>query len=370
MATDLVDEDAKLPIAPPPGFIDHVFASCSGTELSLRIWPADPPVSSPAPFLIWTHGGGWLGGHHFAIGPSWITPGFRQRGYHVISHNYRLGPQARLDDMLADSLECVARCRSHLPVILGADKVDVNRYVICGDSAGGHLASLIPLHLPSPRPRAVIDIYGLTDFVSVQQLDLSDKPLPAPWAGEFSEHELESFLWDRNPANVIVDTMSWNEQELISDVALSKRWAAEPDFRYTRRIRLQAELHIWRSLRRSVDGLIKAVMQPETFADEGQLGAFVSAMSPLAALHERKSKDPAYSYPPTAFLHGTADEDVPVQQSYVMAAALKTMGVSVLESYEEGAPHVFDQKYTGPDVPGWETYIQPILNFVDDCVAQ
>lgn len=68
MATTETDESA-LPPAAPPGFTDHTFRSSSGTELAVRVWPADPPVSGPAPFVIW-----WV--RRFDSGQG----GFRSRG--------------------------------------------------------------------------------------------------------------------------------------------------------------------------------------------------------------------------------------------------------------------------------------------------
>ncbi|KAK0728771.1 Alpha/Beta hydrolase protein [Lasiosphaeria miniovina] len=348
----------------PPGFSDHDFRSSSGTDLGVRVWPADPPVSGPAPFVVWTHGGGWLGGYHFVPLP-WMVPGWRQRGYHLVSHNYRLGPQTRLDDQLADSLEAVAWCRANLQSILGPSAVDVNRYVLCGESAGGHLVTLMALHLPDPQPRAVVDVYGLVDFLAFQVLGAPPQDDAAtglaPWDGEFSEEELEVFLGDRDPAKILTDALPWAVTD-VSEDELSRRWGT--DFRFSRRIRLQTEAHMYRSLRRKGTGLLKAVMHPEKFATEEELTAFVHSMSPFRVLQDEAAKG-RKTYPPTAFLHGSGDTDVPIEQSYALAAKLKEMGVPVIERYEDGEPHVFDQKYTSPEVPGWDTTIQPILEFVD-----
>ncbi|GAB1313797.1 hypothetical protein MFIFM68171_04007 [Madurella fahalii] len=361
-------DESDLPPAAPPGFTDHTFISASSTELAVRVWPADPPVSEPAPFVIWTHGGGWFGGFHFAPLP-WMTPGFVQRGYHLVAHNYRLAPQARLDDQLADCLEAVSWCRDNLASILGAGKVDVNRYVLCGESAGGHLVTLAGLHLSNPPPRAIVDVYGVVDFFSMLAFAEPDqRPSRAqqpPWNGKFSADELDELLRNRDPANALTDALSWNEHELLTDAQLSKHWAT--DFRYTDRVIKQAELHMMHSLRRSADGLRLGVMHSDGFSNEEELIEFVQAMSPFRVLEER-AKNGGQGlgvYPPTAFLHGSGDVDVPIQQSYAMATILRQMGIPVVECYEEGEPHVFDKKYKSPDVPGWSTYIQPILDFVD-----
>ncbi|KAH7122197.1 Alpha/Beta hydrolase protein [Dactylonectria estremocensis] len=347
----------------PPGFTDHSFNSKSGAELGVRVWPADPPPRSPAPFVVWTHGGAFMGGHHF-LPLSWLGPGFVQRGYHLVSHNYRLGPQARLGDELEDCLEAVAWCRSNLPDILGSDLINVDRYVVCGESAGGTLVSLMGHHL-NPPPKVVIDAYGVVDFLSAatrQKVFTDPDPNPSkevpPWEGEFSAAELDAFLDNRDPANLITNALFWDEQDLVSDEVLSTHLKTE--FRYTKRIRLQAELQLWRAKCRPHRGFLRAVFHQENFADDDAMEKFVGTLS-VAHLLEGKT-----SYPPTAILHGTADSAVEIEQSYTFAKKLKEMGVPVVESYEPGGEHVFDEKYTGPEVPGWDTYIQPILDFVNE----
>jgi acetyl esterase/lipase len=335
------------PRAAPPGFSDHTFKSSSGTELSVRVWPANPPVTSPAPFVSLTHGGGLIGGHHFTP-PPWVFPGFRARGYHLVSHSYRLAPQARLDEQLADSLESLAWCRTNLPSILGADKVDVDRYALYGDSAGGLLVTLMGLHLTKPPPRAIVNVYGVVDFPAMvaleQQQQTGDLAPPQPWTGEFTEAELQAALGDRDPANILTVSTSWREMEECSEVELSRRWAT--DFQYTKRARLQAELHVWRSMHpQGVSLLGTAAIHPEKFADETALQAFMHSVSPLPVLRQRLAEGRT-EYPPTAILHGTGDSAVPVQQSYDMAETLRAMGVPLIERYEEGEEHVFDVKYT------------------------
>ncbi|KAK3328610.1 Alpha/Beta hydrolase protein [Cercophora scortea] len=337
--------DAPIWPHAPPNFTDHTYTSSTSTRLSVRVWPASPPPSlgCPAPFIVWVHGGGYIGGSHYIPFP-WLTAGFQRRGYHLVMINYRLAPQASLDAQLTN-----------------CDKVDVDRYVVGGESAGGTFATLLGLCL-APPPKAVIDVYGVVDFLGLEQLavngPVAQEEVEA-WTGEFSEDQLRAYVADRDPANVLTDALSWNEMEVISDVELSTRWVA--DFRYTERVRLQAELHIWRSLRKEPDALLKCTMHSERF--EGGVSAY-------RVLLERAEKGKGkVEYPPTAFLHGTADVDVPISQSKEMARVLREGGVEVVECYEEGVGHVFDAKYTGPDVAGWDTYIQPILDFVNKYVG-
>jgi acetyl esterase/lipase len=274
-----------------------------------------------------------------------MEPGFRQRGYHIVSHNYRLGPQASYDVQLQDCLDAVAWCRATLPSILGEDKVDVDRYIISGESAGGHLVTLMAHHLLSPPPRAVVDVYGITDPSGFLAF-LSTIPNPAnptPWTGEFSEEELTNFLSDRNPENGLTDALWYDEEKRYPASLLEERWAAKVE--YTRRLRMQMELHRWRSNaavrpKKLVHAIRRGTLHDERFADEAALQKFLLEMSPLPLL------EGTTTYPPTAFLHGTADTAAPIGQSIDMAKKLREMGVEVVECYEEGMEHVFDMKYT------------------------
>ncbi|KFX88025.1 hypothetical protein O988_09184 [Pseudogymnoascus sp. VKM F-3808] len=362
MATEFTPSASDLRFA-PPGFTTHTCTTPTGTKLSFRLWAASPPPTSPAPFITYTHGGRWEAGNHFAPLP-WLFPGFQARGYHLISHNYRLGPQAPIDAQLADCIAAVEWCRVELPRILGADKVDVDRYIIAGESAGGHLVALMAHHLV-PSPRAVINAYGPVDLAVLMPFSgpVPTSPPETPWTGEFSEQELLAYLSDRTPENVLMDALWWDEDILFPAKLLSERWAA--DIEYSPRIKLQAEFHRWGSTIGAGPALRISMFHDERFKDEEALCQFMASMSPSAMLLEMEER----KYPPMAFLHGTADDLVGVEQSRCMAERLRGLGVSVLESYEEGVGHIFDKKYTGPDVEGWDKYIRPILEFCDELVA-
>ncbi len=258
-----------------------------------------------------------------------------------MSHSYRLAPQARMDEQVEDSLEAIAWIRANLSAIVGGDRVDADRYVICGESAGGLLASLMAHHL-SPPPKAVINCYGVVDLLGsgadILAPDASVPPNLPPWTGKWTEEQLQAYLLDRDPANILTAALFWDEQEKLSDSALSARVRA--DFKYTERVRLQAELHMWRSTRYITKGILEGVLHAERFSSREDLREFIESLCALRLL------DGSKSYPPTALVHGTIDSSVPLAQSQAFAKKLREMGVPVLESYEPGGEHVFDDKYT------------------------
>ena len=77
-----------------------------------------------------------------------------------------------------------------------------------------------------------------------------------------------------------------------------------------------------------------------------QTGRWINAVSGLDPVTDRDKLTPfcpvrnvSPSFPPTLFLHGTADKDVPVGQSIAMAAELKRHGVDHELITIEGGGH-------------------------------
>jgi len=381
-----IPED-NLPRFAADGFTDHTFTSpTSGAQLSVRVWPAirsDPSSpTKPAPFVSCTHGGGFLAGHHYAT-MTWTEVGFRrQKGYHLVAHNYRLGPQVSIKEQIQDCLDCVAWSRENLPRILGEEQVDVDRYVLAGESAGGFFVTMMATKLIEafgkgsgvPPPRAVVDIYGVVNWFTMPvSLDVHPEQIEGTeWKGRWTEKELRTYLGDRDPENILLDSFFWDEDLLVTEEDLKKRLKTT-ELKYTERRLLQGELHRWRSERGTLEDINRGVFHSEKWGvergtKEYERMAFEYKKSVSAELLAVEAAIRGDKYPPTAFLHGSGDAAVPIDQSESFARTLRGLGVPVVECYEEGEPHVFDRKYTDPDVPGWDKYIQPILDFVEEHV--
>jgi acetyl esterase/lipase len=139
-------------------------------------------AQGPQPALIFIHGGGWIGGTKeaafFSLEP-WLA-----MGWNVFNVEYRMA-QTSLAPAAVEDCQCALR------FIVGHAKeynVDVNRVVVMGESAGGHLAlttAMIPASVgferqcPAefgmnaftgggekelPKVAAVLDWYGITDL--------------------------------------------------------------------------------------------------------------------------------------------------------------------------------------------------------------
>lgn len=158
-------KDELLPCPVPRNFIDLEYAKPQGVSLEVRIWPATAS-SSPRPWVLCAHGGAYSAGTHYAP-PSWVVPGLRARGFHVVDAAYRLSPQVGLEEQLDDLLTAHAWCRAHLADVLGKDQVDIERMAVGGDSAGGTLSTLLG-HKMKPTPQCVIAVYGNTNLLDPQ----------------------------------------------------------------------------------------------------------------------------------------------------------------------------------------------------------
>ena len=107
------------------------------------------PGASPgqAPVVLFLHGGGWGLGSRTEVGPPFDDwqPSFFERlaqaGFAVASADYRLSGEARFPAQLHDAKAAVRWLRRNA----GEYRLDGDRIVAWGASAGGHLAALLGL---------------------------------------------------------------------------------------------------------------------------------------------------------------------------------------------------------------------------------
>ena len=147
---------------------DIEYANVDGHSLKLDLYIPEN-VPHPVPLIIDVHGGGWMAVDKHEM----IAAGAVKHGFAVASIDYRLSGVAIFPAQIYDCKAAVRWLRAHAGQYgLNPDKIGA-----WGDSAGGHLVSLLGLTANRPelegnegntnvssRVQAVCDFYGPSDL--------------------------------------------------------------------------------------------------------------------------------------------------------------------------------------------------------------
>lgn len=93
----------------------------------------------PAPLVLFVHGGGWQRGDKRNATGEFKAPHYNGQGYHFASINYRLVPEATVEQQAADVAAALAKLLAEADRL----KIDRSRVVLMGHSAGAHLVALV-----------------------------------------------------------------------------------------------------------------------------------------------------------------------------------------------------------------------------------
>ncbi|WP_052863524.1 alpha/beta hydrolase [Streptomyces niger] len=138
--------------------------------LELDLWLPGANASGPAPLVLFVHGGAWRRGRRDDMGMrmrDWAPGPFARlaaAGLAVACADYRLSGEAAFPAPL-DDLRAALRWLTLRSAELG---IDTGRTVVWGESAGGHLASLLAL-APGPgvpAPVGAVVWYGPSDLTA------------------------------------------------------------------------------------------------------------------------------------------------------------------------------------------------------------
>ncbi|MFJ9174312.1 alpha/beta hydrolase fold domain-containing protein [Streptomyces sp. NPDC102360] len=143
------------------------YADVEGARpLELDVWL--PASAGPAPLVLFVHGGAWRRGRRDDMGVrtrEWAPGPFEQlaaAGLAVACVDYRLSGEATFPAPL-DDLRSALRW---LGLRAGELGIDPERAVVWGESAGGHLASLLALTHDEPRLAGAVIWYGPADLTT------------------------------------------------------------------------------------------------------------------------------------------------------------------------------------------------------------
>lgn len=104
---------------------------------ALDLWV--PHGAKQAPLVLFVHGGGWKRGSKETAGSRTLPGHLTAQGYAFASINYRLVPDATVEQQAAD----VAASLAYLLEKADSLGIDRSRVVLTGHSAGAHLVALV-----------------------------------------------------------------------------------------------------------------------------------------------------------------------------------------------------------------------------------
>jgi acetyl esterase/lipase len=168
---------------------DQTIAYGSDPKQQLDLWqPANHNSKQSRPLVLFVHGGGWSKGDKGNASGRFKPPHYTGQGYVFASINYRLVPDATVEQQAAD----VALA---LKTLIGDHRkfgIDTSRVVIMGHSAGAHLVALVGtderylrgVGLSFANLAGVIPIDGAA-FDVEQQLQLAGPRMKATYTAAF-----------------------------------------------------------------------------------------------------------------------------------------------------------------------------------------
>ena len=275
------------PAADPGELVTHTYKRVGGLEIKADVRRG--AGEGPSPVAVWIHGGALINGSRQGeanIGG--LEDRLFEAGFVLVSIDYRLAPETKLAAIIEDLEDAFGWIAEAGPGLFGADP---ERIVALGRSAGGYLA-LTAGYRAHPRPRAVVSFWGYGDLIGPWYSEPS--PHERHWRSEMSEQQAQALASGPPVAN-----------------ARDRNGDGGAFYSYCR------QKGVWPQQVASWD----PHEEPEKFA-------------PYMPL-----ENVTLEYPPTLLVHGTADTDVPFEQSRMMAERLERHGVEHELIAIDGAEH-------------------------------
>lgn len=242
------------------------------------------------PVVVWLHGGALIMEHRDTV-PGWLLEACSQNGWALVSIDYRLAPETKLPEIIADVEDAFGWLGGG-----GSEGLpgEAGPIAVIGGSAGGYLA-LVAGYRARPRPAAIVSMWGYGDLVG----GWYSRPSPHP-----VHHEI---VMSREDAL----------RQVSGPPVADDRHRAGDGWAFYQHCRQHG---FWP----------EAVTGWDPTLDRDRFTPFM----PIQHV--------SGSYPPTLLIHGTADTDVPYERSTEMAASLREAGVEHRLIGIEGAEHGLD----------------------------
>jgi acetyl esterase/lipase len=253
--------------------------------------------AGPGPYraIMWLHGGALIGGRRTDLAASQLER-YLAAGLAVVSVDYPLAPESSPDAILEGVAHAWAWLSGPDAAAMG---IDTARLALVGHSAGGYLVLLCGPRL-APRPRAIVSFYGYGDV---------------------------SGAWYTTPSPTYLREPLVTREAAIDALARTARDAP------ARESRMPFYLHC-----RQHGTWVQEVLRLEPTRDAAALDDWCPVRHVPA------------DHPPVLLLHGDLDDDVPVEQSMAMAAALERAAIQHELIVLHSLGHGFDEDAGDPAV--------------------
>ena len=243
--------------------------------------------SKARPAVVSLHGGALIMGHRGNLSNAVKDFAFTN-GYVLVSFDYRLAPETKLPAIIEDIEDALRWLRREGPKRF---HLDPERIAVTGGSAGGYL-TLATGYRVQPRPRVLLAFFGYGDLIG----DWYATPSPHPRHNQRKISADEA--WQQVSGPAVADA-----RERKGDGGIFYNFCRQSG--------------LWP----------KAVSGWDPRNESEKFFPFMPV------------KNVTRDYPPVALIHGTADTDVPFEQSQMMAKELQKHGVPVQFHQIAGAEH-------------------------------
>ncbi|KAF9530285.1 alpha/beta-hydrolase [Crepidotus variabilis] len=291
---------------------------------------------SKLPAVVYFHGGGLVCGNRESFFPTWLLERVLGLGFVFLSADHQLMPAATGHDIVQDMKDLFSFIKEKEISGLGkCIRVDADKIVVAGSSAGGLLAFLAGIHC-TPRPKAVISCFGMG----------GDMLIPAYFTPKTKPFFMSRPLQD--PGSFLDFTYPFQQERPgpISDspIGFNPPNHERPGAPSTRRqmvVSMYLQLGTW--------------LDYYTGAHDPSLSQnLLHAAQSEAGLKKLRDYIPAEhrplfpqlnvdsSFPPTFMIHGNKDTAVLIDESCNLKTSLEKAGVPVKLIEVEGQEHFFD----------------------------
>lgn len=252
-------------------------------------------------------------GDRYAFMPYWLVNACVNRNWIFVTLDYRLIPETTVHDSLQDACDAYKWVLEQLPAHIN---IDIGSVVLAGSSAGAYLALMVA-SLTTPRPTALLSIYGM--------LDPAHKRYTAQGTNLFGRP-----VFDTKPVlSNLASLIQRKDGKVLSGYPVPANLNDDPRFS------LVSALHI-------------EALLPDCITGVQGLSSSIARYGVDSIPQEHRKLFPLsfgrLDLPPTFIFHGQNDAAIPCDVSKVAMNIMHRSGIEVQSEFPEDAQHGFDAR--------------------------